>query len=101
MAFDRGLHGAGDGILWHSQIAERDGHKDALGTLEARQKNDRRVVRQHHSKHLIEEEEMNSLSAIEIQDLEEEFRLRYLSSICDLNLNYARRRNTTEITAVG
>ena len=96
MAFDRGLHGAGDGILWHSQTAERDGHKDALGTLEARQKNDRRVVRQRRSKHRIEEEEMNSLSAIEIQDLEEEFRLRYLRSICDLNLNYARRRNTAE-----
>lgn len=39
---------------------------------------------------------MNSMSIIQAQSIEEELRLRYLSSVCDLQLSYARRRNTPE-----
>ena len=39
---------------------------------------------------------MNSKSIIQTQSIEEDFRLKYLSSICDLQLSYARRRNTPE-----
>lgn len=39
---------------------------------------------------------MNSMSIIQAQSIEEELRLKYLSSVCDLQLSYARRRNTPE-----
>jgi len=45
---------------------------------------------------------MNSMSTIQAQSkctaqsIEEELRLKYLSSVCDLQLSYARRRNTTD-----
>lgn len=39
---------------------------------------------------------MNSMSITQAQSIEEDFRLKYLSSVCDLQLSYARRRNTTD-----
>ena len=39
---------------------------------------------------------MNSMSITQAQNIEEELRLKYLSSVCDMQLSYARRRNTTD-----
>lgn len=36
------------------------------------------------------------IGAMSPSEIEEELRLRYVASVCDLNLTYARRRNTPE-----
>lgn len=37
---------------------------------------------------------MNDLTLDNMREIEEEFKFRYLRSVCDLQLTYARRRNT-------